>query len=765
MKAAAGLGKGIIAAIRWNWSKSIPKVGPGGKPPKVPRSGHDPADRNLLVLRNAITKFGESLGGPRPTREILNRINPSGVVDKTIGKFGGKIGKAIAPMMGSIVDALKGPVLEQLGYYQDIREVASASLGIYGQEEKFQEGLAITEKDRLKTGLSRREVDKAQLKNLARGIRETKILTKVTTAGGIAARLIGSEAEATNEFFADMHQHLKMDNFQLSTFAVGMHDIARTTGLTGQNLLEVAKNSEQFMKNMRNSGMFTATAAKNITHLMAEAKKSGTTRTQRMLKPLTSGVQFMKGTDPQMTSFLAASAAASGNNSILGKLRGGTVMKDKGSIRQLTGGMEEMFKRITGHAMKDFDSLTDEQKALANLRMENATGIEANAMKITIENYKRMGMSFSDRVDELDKEIAKTTSAEEKKRLGIVKEQTKSAQTMEYLDEFNGALKNGTAGVNDFRSKNPDYEKNMRKLGIEPGKGANVALVKSFATGIKEQMVKLKIDKDKGNELDVDAMMKDLEGGDPKKMGEALDRLAELNKTVLAKQASSSNIMSQMDEKLKSIDSTLRDMINKNIVEVAAKINELLDAMTNSKWYKALQEGDFKKAWDEFKAALKPYIKNLAKDIWGWIKEAFSEMDIGDIAIVAAIAAVVLGLSGLGGAMGALIPLLTGPGGLIALLGVAMVASFVALGIAIHDLNKEIERGGGKIGQEIKEKTAAITDKSLEKGAKQAEEGNVSGLEARGSWWKKNVMLKQLWKKTCRRSQRQEEEISDLAPA
>ena len=104
--------------------------------------------------------------------------------------------------------------------------------------------------DIAETGQKASVIQKAQLKNIQKGITGQDKLRKVTRAGLATATQIGASADSTNELFAEWSLHLGLSNVQVGQMSRVLNNVAKTTGVFGDELIAIAKSSNQFLDNI-----------------------------------------------------------------------------------------------------------------------------------------------------------------------------------------------------------------------------------------------------------------------------------------------------------------------------------------------------------------------------------------------------------------------------------------------------------------------------------------------------------------------------------
>ena len=391
-------------------------------------------DARTGFVAQATSRFSSLLDSKDPAKDLL----------KSAPQAMGKIASLVAPKMSAMFGPILGPIADfaadiggkALGNMSAIKQAGFQTQGIGGadldQQQKALNEYKVGWSEVWETNQNIDVIQKQQLNNLKRGIRNVKTLNKVTSTGLGTASLLGSSAEETANFFADMHQNLGMSVMDLRNMGSGLRDIAKSTGVTGDNLIKVARNSESFIKNMRNAGVLTSEAANNVTRLLAEASKTGTSEgIQNLLSVITKGTLNNNG-DPKTRDYLLA--ATQGNSKLAGKLQSGTLAGDKAGMKQLAEGMKKIMKDFTGgRALEDIDP---QELGFLSQKFEELTGRGLKQAELEIENITKANRSFGERFDELEK----TKSGRTGDQTTQLKKDLITSQTTQYLTDLNKAL-------------------------------------------------------------------------------------------------------------------------------------------------------------------------------------------------------------------------------------------------------------------------------------------------------------------------------------
>lgn len=294
-------------------------------------------------------------------------------------------------------------------------------------------------------------VTQTLFKNFRRGIRDAKDLRAITRTSLATATMLGANADHTADLFADWHQKLGMSNKDLGIMQMQLVNIARNTGLFGDELVQVAKQSEQFLHNMRLAGTLTTTASRQVIELTARGKQTGTEAgTARLLETLTKTGLNRGG--PQ--GMALASIGGGANFQLQQKALLGTLVNSEEDLREFgenldkfgSGLLRAYIKLKPGEKFAEaLERLNPNQLSLLSEVLQQYFGVSAKEFAILIDNVRKTSMSFDERL----KEIKSSTRNEAAIRAMSTADLKKLFDTDKDLQErFNDELKKagGDAG-------------------------------------------------------------------------------------------------------------------------------------------------------------------------------------------------------------------------------------------------------------------------------------------------------------------------------
>ena len=259
--------------------------------------------------------------------------------------------------------------------------------------------------------------NKIRQKGILREIKDLKTINKLMQSAGLASTVLGSNAETTADLFGDWFVQLKLSENQLGAIGRHMGRIGRETGVTGDAMIDVAKSSENMLKNLKKYGNLTVSSTENVLNLMTRAKKTGHEQEmEEFLKPLQSRTDFLNAEGPMKNSHIrAAERVGRGQD-----LRNGTLLKSKEGMADLAKGRRMDIESILpmGTTLDNFDELNDDLRAHFDDLSIKANGLTLQQNKEMIEMQEESSESFSSKFDKLkSKKLAEHGDTESSKNL------------------------------------------------------------------------------------------------------------------------------------------------------------------------------------------------------------------------------------------------------------------------------------------------------------------------------------------------------------
>ena len=448
-----------------------------------------------------------------------------------------------------------------------VQEARKVSYEISGSN-KFAHNLMKTYEDigktTSRTGKDRQEFIDLYLKNIKKGIRDAKIANRVAVSQLNTEEQIGLKSSELGEQFSEWSLAFGLNENQLDEMGRSIRDIAKTTGITGENLKKAVTSSDKFLKNMQKSGTFSTDVAKQTIGLTASFEKFGASSFgDSILGPLTSVNSLLEANSSHFT--LIARAL---NNAGLSIFEAQEALNNPAKTKKFINGLMQATGAITGEynsleqLEKNWNKLTLTEKNMKNIQMKNAFGVEMGEFIQGIKALEENSLTLSDKLDRLNKkkkenltleELAINQEEERKLKLG------KSLEVLTALDGVTKSSKNMDEAFSQFGRKRKDFEKDMLALGQSWTSEADIAkaainnAIENVNKGLKEGGKQELII----NSSDIEKALKD-----PTAFRELTSTLSK------AEQEASTAAKSQLDplnaslQQLKEINDTLRNLSN-----------------------------------------------------------------------------------------------------------------------------------------------------------------------------------------------------------
>ena len=336
-------------------------------------------------------------------REFYNTLSNQVASYAALGTGGASIGQII--FSGAADDAtVFRKEMRMIGY--EIEGINSSTRGL--QAEFANLGNQIV----AQTGKEVGEVQQAYLRNIKKGIaiqkgglKDQKQVLKVIKSGLNLSTMIGSDATNTADTFADWSRNLGLSSDQMSRLALDAKNIARSTGVTGDELLEAMKSSENILTNLRNQGNLTSSAMNNVIKGAAEAQKLGVGPAfNKIVDALSSTNKFFYEADDKTKSFLYSMANNMGK---FDEMSSGTFTQSRSNMKAMG---EEMFKMVNGLTQDfgvslgdwgDLQKLNVDQRKTLALQLKQAYGMEITEIERLAQAMNVSGKSLGDTLDDL----------------------------------------------------------------------------------------------------------------------------------------------------------------------------------------------------------------------------------------------------------------------------------------------------------------------------------------------------------------------------
>ncbi len=249
----------------------------------------------------------------------------------------------------NLTDAFSGAFRAANNFRMEIRAIKQATDGFVesnrAMEPTFQ-GLYHTLRA---SGVTANKVFEMISKAQKIGIRDSKIAQSIVGTATNTASILGMEAGVVNDIFMGWHQQLGLSTMELATMGQSMKEIAKQSGVMGKRLENALASADKIAEKLRNAGVFTAAAGRNVTALTVEFEKFGVGPAgAKILDALSSRHSFLE-TDPITRGYLERVARQSGNGEIQQRVRGGTLLHSPTASKEFFGAMEKDMRRMLGH--------------------------------------------------------------------------------------------------------------------------------------------------------------------------------------------------------------------------------------------------------------------------------------------------------------------------------------------------------------------------------------------------------------------------------
>ncbi len=606
--------------------------------------------RSLYSPNYFLSQLGSALlTSNKPVQDTLERWN-LGETFHRIAKYIPLIGPTIGNYLGTVINTMQRPMVQQLSYQQDTAQLAFETEGInrgtgnqagLAEQEAAMKAYQVGLREVYLTGQSIDEIQKQHIKNWRRGIREAGTLNKVTVAGLNTAKMIGASTEATSELFADMHQNLRMSAMDLANMGRGMQEVARSTGVTGDNLIKVARSSEVFMKNMQMSGRLTSGAGRNITGLLAEATTTGTTEgMNKLLQGLSSNLLNMEGDEKTRNLLIAAGG---GNPMLRDKLLSGTLLQDRAATRQFAGGLRGVYNTATGgRRIEDMGAM---ERAAADATVRNTYGLGLNELNLLVQNFERASRSFAERYTEL--KGARPGMGRTQAQIDEQKRAMAFDQTMSYLTDFNTALEQATNRGEDMSSAmrrfnstvSVDFAKDLQAMGLSAGTGGKAdtktmsSLLMRAVEDVNTRLRTAGVGEEKiaavGGRIGGADIQRAMAGG-PEGVQQLLGRLTALSQAAAKEAKKRQDPISNIEDSVKEIQAmvaSITGLLTKWLAPMADSIANGLSsfATEGNKFIKAVSEGNSEEL-EKMGMQAAAWVKNVVEKFVKWLGKAFTTL-------------------------------------------------------------------------------------------------------------------------------------------
>ena len=173
-----------------------------------------------------------------------------------------KLGGYVSGLLGgaSLTQVLfRGSVKDATHFRKEMRKVAYEIEGVGASTRGLQADFSDLGSEIVKqTGAPLEATQEAYLKNLKKGfasqekgVKSQKEGLKVVKSGIHLSTMIGADAASTADLFGEWNRTLGLSSNQMSQLARDSRNVAKSTGVTGDELVEAMKSAEGLLKNLR----------------------------------------------------------------------------------------------------------------------------------------------------------------------------------------------------------------------------------------------------------------------------------------------------------------------------------------------------------------------------------------------------------------------------------------------------------------------------------------------------------------------------------
>jgi hypothetical protein len=394
-----------------------------------------------MMGSGAFTTFGAFIGG-----ELVQTF------DKSMDHFG-----------LTLRHLTKGVLIDPLEWQKESRAVMYALEGpgvaLTELEQKY---LDIGDVQR-STGIDRSRVQMQINKQLQKGyslevkqgklerqsVQQTRSIVRDSMS---TATMINANAEATSDQFSEWNRQLGMSNLQLSMLGRSMQDIQKTTGISGDNLLEAARAANQTINTLRNfSGGVNARSMASAIETQAQFAKFGSGEIGGKMEGILSGGDRAISQGGPLATAMAQTAANMGRTN---EFASGQIMQDPNMKREFY----RQFEKDTSDKLRaqsnnllsgNLATLSDE---MAQLRKDNpamARHLQANFQNQGLDLGQLPGLAKAvqemksphERRDEIDAKLkAGGLSGAEKKLLTQQRNDIEAGLRRQNVTEFSDKM-------------------------------------------------------------------------------------------------------------------------------------------------------------------------------------------------------------------------------------------------------------------------------------------------------------------------------------
>ena len=468
----------------------------------------------------------------------------------------------------------------EMKFTQEIRQAAYETAGVTKNSRSLQAAYTDIGKTVAETGVNRTEFQKSYLKALRSGVKDLKQAVNLTKTQLNAEKQLGLEAGSLQETFQEFVQAGGASENQLAAIGRGMRTVARNTGLTGDAMKRAVDGSKDLVKNLRNTGNLTAQSAKNMMQLVASSQKFDVQdEMSTIVKSLTNANALIDGSAGALEPLILTAAGSVG---ALDEAMDGTLGTTAEGMKRFGKGLESVLQQFGVSSFDEIDNLSKDMKAKINRSMKGAYNVELGQLRNIYLANKEASQTYAEKLADVNKELNKNITSEERKTLLEKKRNMELDVTMDALtalDEAAKGAKDMDQALAKFGQRRGDFEKDLSALGIAWTNETDVARksIKGSLDKINEGL------KEAGKEtLKIDSSTIDevLASKDPSKMRELLAELNKGQRELMTAEKAAADPMTNAALKLTELNDNIRNFTQKGIEAGFNMIDDTIGAGT-----------------------------------------------------------------------------------------------------------------------------------------------------------------------------------------
>lgn len=562
----------ILNALNGTSQGGTPNIGGGGGGggggTKPPSGGGGGGGGGGNMRRGAMYGFPMLMDEETESIYIFTRMLNSVQAELT------KVEKGLLGL--DVVNTIFGDLVDQERQFtQDIRKTAYEVAGVTKESRSLQREFEKIGKTSKLTGKNRTEFEKNYIAMLRKGTKDQKTALNLSISQLNTEEQLGLEAGTLRDTFSEWNHSFRMNTGQIADMGRGMRDVARFTGVTGENLKEAVDNSKEFSKAMRNAATFTVTAGKNLIEISANAQKLGATETLNpILKAMSSTNEFFHNANVQTKSLLVNAAKGVGR---LDDLMNGTLLRSKKGIKDMAAGMENSLKMFGVTSAEAIDQLSDDAKMKLNLQVKAAFGVELGEFRQAIQALKESGKGMAERLEDINVKLKQNLTLDEKSALLEEQRRLKASKSLEIITAIDEAAKGAQSmdqALSKFGERRKDFEEDMKAMGQTWTSESDVAR-KAIDNALGSVNAGLK--KSGKSELKIDSSEIEKALKDPTALRELSAKLTKAEQEAATAQKAQLDPLSSMKQSLTEINDNVRQ-ISQGLI--GSFLNSFLAKMT-----------------------------------------------------------------------------------------------------------------------------------------------------------------------------------------